>query len=87
MTPSFVYGTAWKKDATTELVKKAVRAGFKAIDTANQAKHYSEELVGEALAALALEGVSRESLWLQTKFTVAGVLITASSSASTVADV
>jgi diketogulonate reductase-like aldo/keto reductase len=69
MTPSFIYGTAWKKDATTELVKKAVRAGFKAIDTANQAKHYSEALVGEALAALALEGVTRDSLWLQTKFT------------------
>jgi diketogulonate reductase-like aldo/keto reductase len=69
MTPFFIYGTAWKKDATTELVKKAVRAGFKAIDTANQAKHYSEALVGEALAQLALEGVSRDSLWLQTKFT------------------
>ena len=69
MTPSFIYGTAWKKDATAELVKTAVKAGFKAIDTANQLKHYSEALVGEALAALALDGVSRESLWLQTKFT------------------
>jgi diketogulonate reductase-like aldo/keto reductase len=69
MTPTFVYGTAWKKDATTDLVKKAVKAGFRAIDTANQAKHYSEPLVGEALAALALEGISRDSLWLQTKFT------------------
>jgi diketogulonate reductase-like aldo/keto reductase len=69
MTPSFVYGTAWKKDATTELVKTAVRAGFRAIDTANQPKHYSEALVGEALAALADEGIARESLWLQTKFT------------------
>lgn len=69
MTPSFIYGTAWKKDATTELVKTAVKAGFKAIDTANQAKHYSEALVGEALAALARDGVSRHSLWLQTKFT------------------
>jgi diketogulonate reductase-like aldo/keto reductase len=69
MTPSFVYGTAWKKDATTELVKTAVKAGFRAIDTANQAKHYSEALVGEALEALARDGVSRDSLWLQTKFT------------------
>jgi diketogulonate reductase-like aldo/keto reductase len=69
MTPSFVYGTAWKKDATTELVKTAVKAGFRAIDTANQAKHYSEALVGEALAALARDGVLRDSLWLQTKFT------------------
>jgi len=67
MTPTFVYGTAWKKDATTELVKTAVKAGFRAIDTANQPKHYSEALVGEALAALAQDGISRDSLWLQTK--------------------
>src|SRR5262245_46327421 len=68
-TPTFIYGTAWKKDATTELVKTAVRAGFKAIDTANQPKHYSEKLVGDALAQLAAEGASRDSLFLQTKFT------------------
>ncbi len=64
MTPSFIYGTAWKKDATTELVQTAVRVGFKAIDTANQAKHYSEALLGEALT-----GVARDSVWIQTKFT------------------
>jgi len=69
MTPSFIYGTAWKKDATAELVKTAVKAGFKAIDTANQPRHYTEPLVGEALEALAAEGVSRDSLFLQTKFT------------------
>ena len=62
--PTFIYGTAWKKEATTGLVQKAVKAGFTAIDTANQPKHYSEALVGEALA-----GISRESLFLQTKFT------------------
>jgi diketogulonate reductase-like aldo/keto reductase len=69
VTPTFIYGTAWKKDATTELVQTAVKAGFKAIDTANQPKHYSEWLVGEALEALAREGISRDSLFLQTKFT------------------
>ena len=69
MTPSFIYGTAWKKDATAELVKTAVRVGFRAVDTANQPKHYSEALVGEALAALAAGGISRDSLFLQTKFT------------------
>ena len=67
--PSFIYGTAWKKDATTALVQTAVKAGFKAIDTANQPKHYSEALVGEALTALAADGISRDSLFLQTKFT------------------
>ena len=69
MNPTFIYGTAWKKDATTRLVQTAVKAGFKAIDTANQPRHYSEALVGDALAALAAEGVSRDELFLQTKFT------------------
>jgi len=67
--PTFIYGTAWKKEATALLVRGAISAGFKAIDTANQPRHYSEALVGEALAALATEGVRRDSLFLQTKFT------------------
>jgi diketogulonate reductase-like aldo/keto reductase len=69
MPPTFIYGTAWKKGATADLVKKAVKAGFKAIDTANQPRHYNEALVGEALQDLAAEGVGRDSLFLQTKFT------------------
>lgn len=44
--PSFMYGTAWKKDATTGLVLQAVDAGFTAIDTANQLVHYDEARVG-----------------------------------------
>jgi diketogulonate reductase-like aldo/keto reductase len=71
-TLSFIYGTAWKKDATTALVRTAVGAGFNAIDTANQPKHYSEPLVGEALAALAADGRTRDSLFIQTKFTPLG---------------
>ena len=67
--PSFLYGTAWKKDATTRLVELAVDSGFKAIDTANQLKHYDEARVGEALLALQKKGIRRESLFLQTKFT------------------
>ncbi len=67
--PSFMYGTAWKKEATTQLVQSAVAAGFTAIDTANQLIHYQEALVGEALLALAQQGVARERLFLQTKFT------------------
>ena len=67
--PSFMYGTAWKKEATTQLVQIAVAAGFRAIDTANQLIHYQEALVGEALQALAEEGITRETLFLQTKFT------------------
>ena len=67
--PSFMYGTAWKKEATTQLVQVAVAAGFTAIDTANQLIHYQEALVGEALLVLAQQGVPRDRLFLQTKFT------------------
>jgi diketogulonate reductase-like aldo/keto reductase len=67
--PSFMYGTAWKKNATTELVRLAVASGFRAIDTANQVIHYQEALVGEALQSLAKQGIARNTLFLQTKFT------------------
>ncbi len=67
--PSFMYGTAWKKEATKELVELAVASGFRAIDTANQLIHYEEALVGEALQALGKEGIKRDTLFLQTKFT------------------
>ena len=67
--PSFMYGTAWKKESTTQLVLQAVEAGFTAIDTANQLIHYDEARVGEALLALAKQGTAREALFLQTKFT------------------
>jgi diketogulonate reductase-like aldo/keto reductase len=69
--PSFMYGTAWKKEGTARLVQLAVESGFTAIDTANQLIHYQEALVGEALQALAKKGVKRDSLFLQTKFTSA----------------
>ncbi|THJ18779.1 MAG: aldo/keto reductase [Nitrospira sp. CG24B] len=67
--PTFMYGTAWKKEATTELVRQAVEAGFTAIDTANQLVHYDEARVGEALLELATQGITRDKLFLQTKFT------------------
>jgi diketogulonate reductase-like aldo/keto reductase len=70
--PSFMYGTAWKKEATTPLVLLAVESGFKAIDTANQLIHYDEALVGEALQTLQKKGIQRDALFLQTKFTPAG---------------
>ena len=70
--PSFMYGTAWKKESTTQLVLLAVSAGFTAIDTANQIIHYHEALVGEALLDLERKGIKREALFLQTKFTPAG---------------
>lgn len=67
--PKIIYGTAWKESNTATLVEQAVLAGFTAIDTANQPRHYSEPLVGEALLKLKEQGIAREKLFLQTKFT------------------
>jgi len=68
--PDFMYGTAWKEDRTAALTELAIRTGFRAIDTANQRKHYFEVGVGEGLAAAYRDGVvSRADLFLQTKFT------------------
>jgi diketogulonate reductase-like aldo/keto reductase len=70
--PSFMYGTAWKKEATAQLVQLAVQSGFTAVDTANQLIHYQEALVGEALQALEKKGNQRDGLFVQTKFTPLG---------------
>ncbi len=67
--PRIIYGTAWKKDRTADLVVKAIQTGFRGIDTAGQPKHYSEPLVGEAFTRLKVHGIEREALFLQTKFT------------------
>jgi diketogulonate reductase-like aldo/keto reductase len=67
--PRIIYGTAWKKDRTGDLVVKAIQTGFRGIDTACQPKHYNEALVGTALQRLKSHGIEREELFLQTKFT------------------
>jgi len=67
--PWLIYGTAWKKENTTLLVEKAIKKGFRGIDTAGQPKHYQEDLVGVALHNLFKEGFKREDIYLQTKFT------------------
>lgn len=68
-TPALLYGTAWKEERTRPLVEAALAAGFRGIDTANQRRHYHEAAVGEALAAAAAQGIGREDLFLQSKFT------------------
>ena len=67
--PGIIYGTAWKKERTAGLVSKAVMKGFRGIDTAGQPRHYNEALVGAALLELKEQGISREDIFLQTKFT------------------
>ena len=68
--PRFLYGTAWKEDETQRLTEMAIRTGFRGIDTANQRRHYYEAAVGRGVAACISAGVvSRDDLFLQTKFT------------------
>ena len=65
-----LYGTAWKEADTQRCVRDALAAGFRAIDTANQRKHYFEQGVGDAIqAAIGIGTVARSELFLQTKFT------------------
>ncbi|WP_010586545.1 aldo/keto reductase family protein [Schlesneria paludicola] len=68
--PAFIYGTAWKEDRTQALVELALKQGFRAIDTANQRKHYHEAAVGRGIqSAISQNLVTRDELFLQTKFT------------------
>lgn len=67
--PGIIYGTAWKKEHTEELVRSAILLGFRGIDTACQPKHYNEPGVGAAIATCRKRGVDRADLFLQSKFT------------------
>jgi len=67
--PNMIYGTAWKKEQTSYLVHEALKSGFRGIDTACQPKHYQEDLVGVGLSKALNEGLKREELYIQTKFT------------------
>ena len=68
--PPFLYGTAWKKEKTADLVYQAICSGFKGVDTAAQPKHYREDLVGQGIRrALSEDNISRGDVYIQTKFT------------------
>ena len=68
--PYLIYGTAWKKEKTASLVTQAIHAGFRFIDTACQPKHYNENGVGLGIqTAINSLGLSREDIFIQTKFT------------------
>lgn len=67
--PRIIYGTAWKKERTADLVATALQTGFRGIDTACQPKHYAEQLVGVGIQRIKEQGIDREDLYIQTKFT------------------
>jgi diketogulonate reductase-like aldo/keto reductase len=69
--PKLIYGTAWKEDATEDLVRTAIGLGFRGIDTANQRRHYNEAAVGSAICKALKGGIKREELFIQTKYTYA----------------
>ncbi len=59
MQARFIYGTAWKKEKTAELVYQAVLSGFRSIDTAAQPRHYCESEVGRAIRTAIQQGIVR----------------------------
>lgn len=64
--PEVIYGTAFKFDDTKRLVEKALETGFRGIDTASNKNAYSENLVGEGVAAAIASGdVSRDQLYVR----------------------
>jgi len=68
--PNMIYGTAWKKDETSNLVYEALKEGFRGIDTAGQPKHYNEKGVGEGINKSIKDNIiTRNDLYIQTKFT------------------
>jgi diketogulonate reductase-like aldo/keto reductase len=72
LAPSLFYGTAWKEERTQALTALALDMGFRAIDTANQRRHYDETSVGEAVTRFLGAGTTaRGDLFLQSKFTFA----------------
>ncbi|CAM1504197.1 Fc.00g017880.m01.CDS01 [Cosmosporella sp. VM-42] len=71
--PRLIYGTAWKKEKTEDLVYQALKNGFRGVDTAAQPKHYDEPGVGRGVCRAVKDGiVKREDLFIQTKFSPPG---------------
>jgi diketogulonate reductase-like aldo/keto reductase len=70
--PPMMYGTAWKKERTADLVYEAIKAGFRGIDTAAMKKHYDEGGTGEGIRRAIREGiVSRKDLFVRPQVRIA----------------
>ena len=67
--PDVIYGTAFKFEKSASLVEAALKAGFRAIDTAGSQSAYREALVGEGIAAALASGIAeRKDLYVSTDF-------------------
>ncbi|KFZ02330.1 hypothetical protein V500_00326 [Pseudogymnoascus sp. VKM F-4518 (FW-2643)] len=66
--PLMIYGTAWKEAKTGELTESALKNGFTGVDTANYHTAYNEPLTGDGIAAALSSGLTRDGLFIQSKF-------------------
>mmetsp|Transcript_1433 Transcript_1433/g.2085 ORF Transcript_1433/g.2085 Transcript_1433/m.2085 type:complete len:431 (+) Transcript_1433:79-1371(+) len=65
--PAMLYGTAYKRHSTADVVERALRAGFFGIDTATaEGSRYNDSGVGEALRRV-VKSTQRNQLFLQLK--------------------
>lgn len=65
--PAMLYGTAYKRHSTADLVERALRAGFLGVDTATaEGKRYNDSGVGEALVRVFSE-TPRSEYYVQLK--------------------
>lgn len=64
--PEIVYGTAFKFDATAELVEAALKSGIRGLDSAAVTSGpYREKLVGDgAKAAMTTSNIKRNDIWV-----------------------
>lgn len=63
--PKLIYGTAWKRERTADLVYTALKCGFRGVDTAAQPEHYNEEGVGQGVKRAIKDGiVKREGIFV-----------------------
>jgi diketogulonate reductase-like aldo/keto reductase len=62
--PLMMYGTAWKRERTADLVYEAIKAGFRGIDTAAMKRHYDEAGTGQGIQRAINDGlVKRQDLY------------------------
>lgn len=59
--PKLIYGTAWKKERTADLVYTALKNGFRGIDTAAQPKHYDEQGVAAGVKKAVADGLVKRA--------------------------
>jgi len=69
--PQLIYGTAWNKERTTDLVYKALCAGYRGLDTADLPQHYNQRGTGTAIKRWTdSQDGRRDDLFVQSKLAI-----------------